>query len=126
MTYNNKYVQKKQDPYVWIVFFIVCFFMVTLSISLVRLTTQYYTQKQYLRKSQQTLLALQKEQDKLRAEARYTTTDDYVEEEARRRALGKPGEQVLIGTFPTPTPIPPPVRDTTPIYAQWVAVYLQQ
>lgn len=107
----------------WIVFFIVCFFMTTLAVSLVRLTFQYYTRKQDLRKTKQVLSDTKREYDTLRAQAKYSTTDNYIEEEARRRAMSKPGEQVIIGTFPTLTPQPTPVVDQRAPYQQWFDVY---
>lgn len=122
MTYNIKLVQRKQDTYVWIVFIIVCFFFVALCISLVRLTGQYYTQKQYLRKQETALKQAREENNKLRTRIAYTKTDSYIEEEARRRALGKPNEYVIVGTFPTPTPPPTTPPPKSP-YQQWLGVY---
>ena len=70
------------------------------------------------------LQELQKKTALLSFKIKQTSSKDYIEKKARKLALAKPNELVVVGSFPTPTPSQKKIHGNTSVYMQWYNIFL--
>lgn len=104
MSYNIKHKQKNQDHSNYLLIFIFGFFVLVLFINVIRLGSDYWQKSQVLDKQTAQLEAKKQEQDRLKYELKQSQTEEFLEQQARKLTLSKPGEYVVIVTSPSPTP----------------------
>lgn len=124
MSYNIKEKYKNQDNSAYSFLFIIGFFLLALSINLVKLTRELFGKQGLLKQQTQEFSQLRKQQNRLELSLKQSQTDEYIEAQARKLTLSKPNEIVVIITSPTPkaTPVPKP----TPYFANyklWLRVF---
>ena len=108
MSYNIKYKQKNQDHSNYLLVFIFGFFVLVLFINVIRLTNDYWQKKQVLNKQVAQLEVQKAEQNRLKYELKQSQTEEFLERQARKLTLSKPGEYVVIVSSPSPRPFVKP------------------
>lgn len=127
MSYNINSKTKKQDHASYTFVFIIGFFLVVLSINLVKLTKEYITRKATLSNNQKEYSRAIDEQNNLKLQIKKSQTQEYIEKRARELTLSKQNEIVIILASPTPKPYKKPSPTPyTPNYKLWAELFFSQ
>jgi len=124
MSYNIKTKQRNQDNSHLTFYIILGFFVFALSINFLKLIKDYSQKSRLLRENQVELKKMTSARNQLQLELKQGKSRDYIENEARKLSLAKPGETVVVVTTPQPKPtsIPTPTP-YVPNYRLWLQVF---
>ena len=127
MSYNINSKTKKQDHTNYPYAIIIGFFLIVLSINLIKLSREYIARKQTLSQNQSEHSRIIEEENKLKLKIKKSGTSKYIEEQARELTLSKPNEIVIVLSSPTPKP----KKKLTPTpyianYKLWVKLFFTQ
>ncbi len=113
-----------QDRSKYVLMAIALFFAIGLFINMVKLTREYISRRQSLALQAQELKRLQEKKRKLSYALKRSQTEEFIEEKARKLALYKKDEYIIIAPRTSPTPTPSPrLGVTLPVYKRWLQVF---
>jgi cell division protein FtsB len=127
MSYNIKSNQRNQDNSHLTFYIILGFFIIALSINLLKLVKEHTQKTRLLKESETQLKELSASRDQLKLHLKQGQSRDFIENEARKLSLAKPNEVIVVVTTPQPKPtvIPTPTVHV-PNYQLWLKVFLPQ
>jgi len=105
MSYNIKVKSKKQDNSSVTYTFIIGFFILTLSVNLIKLTREYFSKRMLLSNQKKELSLLETENTNLKLKILNNQSRDLIEARARALNLARPNEIVVIIASITPKQI---------------------
>ena len=125
MSYNIKSKTKNQDNSHLTFWFILGFFVLALSINVIKLTREYYQKRALLSENEQELLELKQSKNELQLKIKQGQSRESIEAEARKMALSKANELIIVVVSPSPKPkINLSPTPGVANYKLWVKVFL--
>lgn len=114
-----------QDRSKYLLIAIALFFAIGLCINMFKLSREYISRRQSLTIQAQELQRLMKQKGRLSYELKRSKTEEFIEEKARKLALSKKDEYIIIAPHTSPTPRPSPIISVNiPPYKQWLQVFI--